>query len=999
MLRLRSRTVGEQCKSTMGTPTSTGTLFSSLSLSRRRRWLICAGLSWSPESSNNVESDCIFPFWWRRRKTTRRVDMVECDITHEDDQRQGQSLSVDGPEAASVSTRWQTHSLIRGDDCCIGCTQSTSVLSFTAELVSHGAQRGATYAQTVLSFTADLVSDGAQRGATEARRVRRVLVARNDDKDEVRKVKRTNHANIPFSWNDLPRSSSCHTRVIDANVGNRLDLEPQPDESTRATVPQICVSVCVILCVSEKSNWLSLRAGLASCERMYEYLGIEATNHLVLSGGRCATQYAVERDKCLVVMVFDTRVFENGSRIKICSPRGAQQRSKAIGVAGARGQGDRGSQRTKWSMLLMSNQYSLAYSSYRMMSCTSSTGDVHSPDVNRRRESQRLRRMREYQLKKNSGDLKSDKISHRVKKRRNDRVYMLQARFSLHPSSAPDDSTEVDCGRPIEQESACTSYHLSDVTEAVADCHLPRRPIPMGKWTLWNRPVLEHIPDLMRTTLASERRKPGCTISSHRGSVWVPGEASKLGGTPLARGSSQDHGGASGARDGARDRVEGWTTGGRDSDNFFPHPASITLVPHGASFTTCVLVQLPLTRAMLGNASGFGKSPHHQPHPTALTRRLETTGRCSCSPPPPLPFVNLRPPLGVVNPGLYESGKRNTGPHPTALTRRLETTGRCSYPPPPPLPFVNLRPPLGVSCVREPLAPPRRLLGQSSLCPVLPPFVRKRGGWTDEALSILRTIRTTGYKPGPADEPPRPVPVSAPVVTGPRIQSLESTSASWHQVGQGSDALEDALPLPREMDPISCWLKQRKAGEAIANASGALCEDNGLGMERDVSVHEAGTANTARQDGVGKLSSTAVRKTASILGKPGTMLPSSLLRHWRVAVAAVIVITRLALAGCPGGGRGILVGATLASTLRQSTSTTPSLRKTRTDATPPRCNPFTANLAVAPTRDSGPHHHQLAATPPQHGAQNGANAPRKGPTVWPSLAARMRRASPTADND
>ncbi|KAH9038108.1 hypothetical protein EDB85DRAFT_2142112 [Lactarius pseudohatsudake] len=229
--------------------------------------------------------------------------------------------------------------------------------------------------------------------------------------------------------------------------------------------------------------------------------------------------------------------------------------------------------------------------------------------------------------------------------------------------------------------------------------------------------------------------------------------------------------------------------------------------------------------------------------------------------------------------------------------------------------------------------------------------------WTDEALSILRTIRTTGYKPGPADEPPRPVPVSAPVVTGPRIQSLESTSASWHQVGQGSDALEDALPLPREMDPISCWLKQRKAGEAIANASGARCEDNGLGMERDVSVHEAGTANTARQDGVGKLSSTAKRLTKYVNPQA------------------------------------------LASTLRQSTSTTPSLRKTRTDATPPRCNPFTANLAVAPTRDSGPHHHQLAATPPQHGAQNGANAPRKGPTVWPSLAARMRRASPTADND
>ncbi|KAH9038081.1 hypothetical protein EDB85DRAFT_1888139 [Lactarius pseudohatsudake] len=118
------------------------------------------------------------------------------------------------------------------------------------------------------------------------------------------------------------------------------------------------------------------------------------------------------------------------------------------------------------------------------------------------------------------------------------------------------------------------------------------------------------------------------------------------------------------------------------------------------------------------------------------------------------------------------------------------------------------------------------------------------------------------------------------------------------------------------MGHISHWLKQRKAGEAIANASphmisrdlvvfiamvlasashahtlrlfhrnggyhrmkwllqrqenttnlhgvarsGALCEDDALGMGRDVSVHEAGTANTARQDGVGTLPSTSVRR-------------------------------------------------------------------------------------------------------------------------------------------
>jgi hypothetical protein len=42
------------------------------------------------------------------------------------------------------------------------------------------------------------------------------------------------------------------------------------------------------------------------------------------------------------------------------------------------------------------------------------------------------------------------------------------------------------------------------------------------------------------------------------------------------------------------------------------------------------------------------------------------------------------------------------------------------------------------------------------------------------------------------------------------------------EVAQGPDALEQYLsdpPLPKEMDPIGYWLKQRKAGEAVANPS------------------------------------------------------------------------------------------------------------------------------------------------------------------------------------
>jgi hypothetical protein len=64
------------------------------------------------------------------------------------------------------------------------------------------------------------------------------------------------------------------------------------------------------------------------------------------------------------------------------------------------------------------------------------------------------------------------------------------------------------------------------------------------------------------------------------------------------------------------------------------------------------------------------------------------------------------------------------------------------------------------------------------------------------------------------------------IVVQKRPESTSTCPSTSHlinyglQAGQGPDALEEylkALPLPREMDPIGYWLKQRKAGEATAD--------------------------------------------------------------------------------------------------------------------------------------------------------------------------------------
>ncbi len=93
--------------------------------------------------------------------------------------------------------------------------------------------------------------------------------------------------------------------------------------------------------------------------------------------------------------------------------------------------------------------------------------------------------------------------------------------------------------------------------------------------------------------------------------------------------------------------------------------------------------------------------------------------------------------------------------------------------------------------------------------------------WIDKALS-LRAVWMARYKSVPAEEPYQPAPVSAPVTVGSHTKSRVDFNIILnygHQVGQGSDVEEypNAPPLPREMDPIGYWLRQRKAGEAIAN--------------------------------------------------------------------------------------------------------------------------------------------------------------------------------------
>ncbi|KAH9038093.1 hypothetical protein EDB85DRAFT_2142103 [Lactarius pseudohatsudake] len=253
-------------------------------------------------------------------------------------------------------------------------------------------------------------------------------------------------------------------------------------------------------------------------------------------------------------------------------------------------------------------------------------------------------------------------------------------------------------------------------------------------------------------------------------------------------------------------------------------------------------------------AESTRKLPDRKPHPTALTRRLETTGRCSYPPPPPLPFVNLRPPLGVsrarepLAPARAFAGSLSlwTVLPPsmgkplilaTFLNCRLET-GRCSYPPPPPLPFVNLRPPLGVSRAREPLAPARAFAGSLSLWTVLPPSMGKP---LILATYLIRQPSLAGWRPR-GDAPTRGVASGRAPIYGAGLE----------------DCILFLLPgMTLDSPPLGVSCVREPLAPARAFAGSKL----------------------------------TVPSLAALFSKNlETMLPSSPLRHWRVAVVAVIGI-------------------------------------------------------------------------------------------------------------
>ena len=98
--------------------------------------------------------------------------------------------------------------------------------------------------------------------------------------------------------------------------------------------------------------------------------------------------------------------------------------------------------------------------------------------------------------------------------------------------------------------------------------------------------------------------------------------------------------------------------------------------------------------------------------------------------------------------------------------------------------------------------------------------------WINEAVNLTQDIWTSRYKPTPVSAPPVSSPTPAPAAAGSRPKKscvdFNIVLNYGDQVAQGPDVLEEYLrapPLPQETDPIGYWLKQRKAGEAMANQS------------------------------------------------------------------------------------------------------------------------------------------------------------------------------------
>jgi hypothetical protein len=98
--------------------------------------------------------------------------------------------------------------------------------------------------------------------------------------------------------------------------------------------------------------------------------------------------------------------------------------------------------------------------------------------------------------------------------------------------------------------------------------------------------------------------------------------------------------------------------------------------------------------------------------------------------------------------------------------------------------------------------------------------------WIDDALMLIQEIWMVNYKPAPVSKSRPLAPIPAPSIASSRPKKscvdFDIVLDYRKSMAEGADALEEYLkdlPLPQETDPISYWLKQWKAGEAMDNPS------------------------------------------------------------------------------------------------------------------------------------------------------------------------------------
>ncbi|KAH9038088.1 hypothetical protein EDB85DRAFT_1888146 [Lactarius pseudohatsudake] len=288
---------------------------------------------------------------------------------------------------------------------------------------------------------------------------------------------------------------------------------------------------------------------------------------------------------------------------------------------------------------------------------------------------------------------------------------------------------------------------------------------------------------------------------------------------------------------------------------------------------------------------------------------------------------------------------RPMGPHPTVLTCRLET-GRCSCSPPPPLPFVNLRPPHGVSRAQEPLAPARAFAGSLSLWTVLPPSMGKP---LILATYLIRQPSLAGWRPR-GDAPTRGVASGRAPIYGAGLEdcilfllpgmTLDSPPLGVSCVREPlAPALSKNLETMLPSSPLRHWRVAVVAVIGIAGSrwQGALTAAEAsssvptvtvvaryfFGSEHQLKASQTDKGNFVREQlekrgvEIATVRKAETRRPHLPRRRPHCCLavtlpsppPTSLLSPLhRITVAVMIGVARVALAECLGGGSGILMG-------------------------------------------------------------------------------------------